>query len=263
MDTALPIKSHVMNKQLLKRRFCSAKETYVEHAAVQAKMAVDLVDLAKGYVDGSQVDNILELGSGTGLLTKAVLNYFSPKHYAANDLVPCTNSVIQEIVEANSCATFKFIAGDIEAVDFPKRQHLICSGATIQWIKDLGAFFNKMHDCLQENGYLILSSFGPDNYTEIKEITTHGIAYPDVFEVMQLASDYFEVVDQKEWHQQLYFKSAYDVLKHMRYTGVNGTANCKWTKRHFQNFVDKYENYRHDAGYPLTYHPYLLVLKRK
>lgn len=256
------VKSNLMDKQLLKQRFCNAKDTYLEHATVQAKMAVDLVQLAKPHLVNESVDKMLELGSGTGLLTNEVFKSLVPKQYIANDLVPCTKSTIQEIVNSYSNAEFQFIGGDIEALEFPKRQHVIWSGATIQWIKNLSGFFSQMHGNLIDEGYLVLSSFGPDNYKEIKEITTHGINYPDAFEVMRLASQYFEVVDHKEWHQQLNFNSARDVLKHMRYTGVNGTANCKWTKSHLQNFVDRYEAYKQGDIYPLTYHPFLLVLKR-
>lgn len=263
MEATHLIKADSMDKQLLKQRFCSAKDTYLEHATVQAKMAEDLVDLAKEHLVNKSVDNMLELGSGTGLLTNAVLKYYSPQQYVANDLVHCTESAIQEIVNSYSDAEFRFIGGDIEALHFPNNQNVIWSGATIQWIKDLSGFFSKMSRSLVEDGYLVLSSFGPDNYKEIKEITTHGIDYPEAFEVMGLASEYFEVVNHKEWHQQLNFNNATDVLKHMRYTGVNGTANCKWTKGHLQNFIDKYETYKQGDVYPLTYHPFLLVLKKR
>ncbi|MBI9065381.1 MAG: malonyl-ACP O-methyltransferase BioC [Marinilabiliaceae bacterium] len=251
-----------VDKSLVKRRFHCASKTYDVHATVQKEMAEALVQMAAWHMAPYQ-ERMLELGCGTGLLTQEILKRFSAEKLLTNDLVEEMAGKVEPIVLASDVASHQFIGGDAEQLVFPEPQQVIWSGATIQWIEELKPFFAKLSDLLMDEGYVVLSSFGPDNYSEIKTITGKGIDYKTMQQVIESASDEFQLVASKEWHRQLWLESPMDVLKHMRYTGVNGVAASQWTKGDMAQFQEDYQQFAQLEGYPLTYHPFLLVLKKK
>lgn len=263
-DRSTPIQSPTcyVDKSLVRRRFHCASKTYDEHAVVQKEMAQALVQMAAWHLAPFQ-EQMLEIGCGTGVLTQEILKQFATDHYVANDLVDEMASKVGRLVLEGGAPSHLFIGGDAEQAEFPERQNVIWSGATIQWIEDLESFFCKLADLLDTNGCVALSSFGPDNYREIKAVTGKGICYKSMQEVIEAASGKFELVQSKEWHRQLWFDTPTSVLKHMRYTGVNGVAAAKWTKGDLLLFDESYRHFAQLEGYPLTYHPFVLLLRKK
>ncbi|MCT4587197.1 MAG: malonyl-ACP O-methyltransferase BioC [Carboxylicivirga sp.] len=257
----IAVRKQEVNKCLLKKRFRSAQSTYNAHAKVQQDMAVRLANLAQAHVPASQ-KKLLEFGCGTGLLTNEIMKCFEVDTYTYNDLVDDADQSILPLIDAQVQQT-RFIAGDVEQIEFPAGQDSIWSGATIQWIDHLGNFFQKLHSALNEGGYLVLSSFGPDNYQEIKCLTGNGITYKTKEQIRELAAPYFELVAFEEWQHNMWFKSPMEVLKHMRYTGVNSVSHCRWSKGQMQAFMADYDQFLQLEGYPLTYHPYLMIFKKK
>jgi len=251
-----------VDKALVKRRFHCASKTYDAHATVQKEMAQALVQMAAWHLAPFQ-ERMLELGCGTGLLTQEILKCFSAEKYVTNDLVEEMAGKVESIVLASDVESHQFLGGDAEQLVFPEPQQVVWSGATIQWIDELKPFFAKLSDLLVDEGYVVVSSFGPDNYSEIKAITGKGINYQSMQQVIDSAAANFELVASKEWHRQLWLESPMEVLKHMRYTGVNGVSTSQWTKGDMLQFQEDYQQFAQLEGYPLTYHPFLLVLKKK
>ncbi|WP_430811233.1 MULTISPECIES: malonyl-ACP O-methyltransferase BioC [unclassified Carboxylicivirga] len=249
-----------IDKNLLKKRFGAASSTYGEHAKVQQRMAVRLVEMAQMYLSAKQ-GRVLEFGCGTGLLTQQIIKHFSVGHYVINDLVGDVSGLVHTILK-NRVTKQQFIAGDVECLDLPDALDSIWSGATIQWINQLQPFFYKLSQHLKPGAYLLVSSFGPNNYKEIKATTGNGIAYETKEQLISAASSGFELIAFEEWQEQLWFNSPLEVLKHMRSTGVNGVSACSWTKGKMNAFCNSYSQWAQSDGYPLTYHPYLMVFKK-
>ena len=59
-----------MNKELIKKRFKKGLKTYNKNAVVQKKMAENLIKLID---ENTEVDSILEIGCGTGVLTDKII----------------------------------------------------------------------------------------------------------------------------------------------------------------------------------------------
>ena len=260
-DVCVEKKRIKVDKGLLEKRFQSAIPTYNSHAIVQQAMATRLMNLARSYVP-SKLSEVLEIGCGTGLLTQEIVKHFTVGKYNFNDLVDNTYTTISPILD-NKVVQSQFIGGDAEQVDLPGGQSCIWSGATIQWISHLDTFFKKLNDLLDPEGYLVVSTFGPDNYQEIRQITGNGIDYKTKEQIIGAASPQFELLDFDEWQQSMWFNQPLDVLKHMRYTGVNSVSHCRWGKGQMHAFISAYEELVQLEGYPLTYHPYLMIFKRK
>jgi malonyl-CoA O-methyltransferase len=250
-----------IDKQLLQKRFKSAAYTYDTHALAQKYMAEVLVREAKQHI-AVQQSSMLELGCGTGLLSREIAKKYSTQSYVANDLVCEVAERIFDIVKGGCAVDFNFMQGDAAQIQLNRQYDVIWSGAALQWIEKLDAFFGKMSQSLVQKGYFALSSFDVDNYLEIKSITGKGIEYKSMKDVMMYAGKYFKVLACKSWHQKLWFKNPVDILKHMRYTGVNGVSESRWGKKDLQNFMAAYENFKCDKGYHLTYHPFILILQK-
>ncbi|WP_439182602.1 malonyl-ACP O-methyltransferase BioC [Carboxylicivirga taeanensis] len=259
VEELLELKPQI-DKVLLKKRFESAASTYCAHAKVQQHMAVRLVEMAQMYLPIKQ-ERLMEFGCGTGLLTQQIIKYFSVGDYVINDLVDRVSGLVHTILK-NRVAKQQFIAGDVECLDLPDALDSIWSGATIQWINQLQPFFYKLSQHLKPGAYLLVSSFGPNNYKEIKATTGNGIAYKTKEQLISAASSGFELMAFEEWHEQLWFSTPLEVLKHMRSTGVNGVSACSWTKGRMSTFCNSYSQLAQSDGYPLTYHPYLMVFKK-
>ena len=73
----------------------------------------------------------------------------------------------------------------------------------------------------------------------------------------------YEVITMKDWEEQVWFDTPMEVLRHMRYTGVNALTGGTWTRADIREFESKYQAFKGEKGYPLTYHPVLLVLQKK
>ena len=131
----------LIDKQVVRHRFRNASSTYDAHATVQGEMAYQLVDMAHKYVSNNQ-NSMLELGCGTGVLTREIIKSFTSNYFIVNDLVQEVFPTVFQIVLNSSMPHSFFLPGDIESIALPDEQDVIWSGATIQWINDLEMFFS-------------------------------------------------------------------------------------------------------------------------
>ena len=96
-----------MNKELIKKRFSKCITTYDENAKIQRRMAEKLFS----YLDTDEFERILEIGCGTGFLTKNAVNKLKFKSYIANDIIGDCQDLIEKL-----SPKIEFIQGDIETV---------------------------------------------------------------------------------------------------------------------------------------------------
>lgn len=244
-----------IDKSLVRRRFARAMHTYEKHATVQEKMAQKLTELAR-EITGQEYQNILELGCGSGLLTRKVLSEFTFHHFYVNDLIPEAAAVLPEHPRMT------FHGGDAESLYFPAGQDLILSNAVFQWIEDLSALLRRLSRLLSPGGLLLFSTFGAENLREIRSLTGKGLLYKDP---VSLVSSIPGLVIHSVFEelQQLFFPSPLEVLKHLKYTGVNALqGSTPWTKQRQNNFCEAYhEKFSQPQGLVLTYHPVYVAVR--
>lgn len=257
------------DKELIRSRFDRAMETYQANAGVQDMMAERLMDMValegrrqsgnlSQNIDKRIYGQVLEVGCGTGLLTRRIVGRFRPEMLWLNDLCPSAERYIPESPEVS----VSFFAGDAETVDFPEGLDLIMSSATVQWFDDLPAFFSKCADALKPGGLIAFSTFGSRNLMEIAGTTGAGLEYYDMTGLMELLDERFEVLAPDEDIIRLEFSTPMDVLRHLRETGVTGISREKWTRGRMMDFVHRYEEMYGDGKcVPLTYNPIWIVAR--
>jgi malonyl-CoA O-methyltransferase len=244
------------NKDLVKLRFENSFPTYDEHAVVQRKMAEKLAD----YIFASCGENykkVLEIGCGTGFLTKHIVNDFKIKKLLINDISPEIIGYIEKI--APYC---NFLIGDMENMVFDKKFNIVTSNAAFQWAEDLQAMINRFYHVLESDGVLAFTTFGERNFEQITKISNRKLMYKNLNELEPMLRN-FEVRILKEEVVELEFSSPVDVLRHIKGIGANAMAAEFWTKGVLKDFERKYREYFSTKnGVSLTYHPIYAVVKK-
>lgn len=244
----------MVNKELVRQRFEKNLSTYSENAIVQKHMASELV-AALMTNHSKNFNQVLEIGCGTGTLTKEILNKLDFEELFANDIVE--SSLNPEIISDK----IKTLYGDCEKIPFPQNLNLVVSNATFQWLENLPAVLDKIHASLDQNGILAFNTFEQWNLYQIKTITGSTLNYYKKAELEKLLNENFKILYSNSETIEVEFDSPQDVLKHLKLTGVNGVTPTKWTKNDLKKFKDKYSNlFKNDKGkLVLTYKPLYFI----
>lgn len=255
----------LIDKELVRERFCRTLGSYGSNAVVQKAMAGELAELICKQEPAISFERVLEVGAGSGALMAALLHRCSVKAYYANDLVEESRFSLQDVLNRFSVGEFHFLSGDIETLELlPSSLDLVASNATLQWLDDLDGFFRKIHAQLKPGGLLAFSTFGPSNMREISSIEGVGLSYHTLRELELLASRYFDLTVSREEKIQIEFSSPEAMLHHIRKTGVNGLLRRSWTKSRYLHFIEEYRRrFSSENGVYLTYHPLYCCLKKR
>ena len=131
-------------------RFSAAAETYDRHARPQLALAQSVVSMLPEMYP----EQILELGPGTGQLTRLLTERFPEVPVDAVDL--------SEKMVAHSRAKFakypqiNWIVGDAQTWWGGDRYPLVASSSALHWVADLRATFENIFQCLEPGGYFSL-----------------------------------------------------------------------------------------------------------
>ena len=241
-----------MNKTLMIKRFAKNLEHYNDNAKIQKQMAEKLLS----FINKCKFDSVLEIGCGTGLMTSLAVNKISYKKYIANDIVPDCEKFIKNI-DSN----IEVRIGDVETIikNSCEKYDLIISNASFQWIEDLESFIETLINRLKPNGILLFSTFGMENLREIRYITGKGLNYYSYSELCNLLKN--SKYRAEEEIRVINFKTPSDVLKHLKYTGVNSISSEQWTKKDLKSFENEYNNFCSNRP-SLTYHPIYVMIEK-
>ena len=252
------INQNTINKVLIKQRFSSSFETgYDSNAKVQKEIAATLFVKWENLIGLKQDTSILEFGCGTGFFTRIYLSHMYPSRLILNDI--CNMPTITLNLNATD---YEFIEGDAERLDFPPGTFdYIVSSSAIQWFENIPAFLEKASKWLKPDGALVISSFGPRNMIEIKDISKISLNYKDVNWFNTKIKRNFDTIFIDEESKVLLFDSPIDALRHIKSTGVNSVNSERLTPKEVKNLLENYpENV--NGKFPLTYNPIYIIAKK-
>ncbi|MDL2251805.1 malonyl-ACP O-methyltransferase BioC [Odoribacter sp. OttesenSCG-928-J03] len=247
----------MVSKSDIKQHFQKSRSSYDNNAHVQKMIVKRFKELLAEFLP-DKCRKVLEIGCGTGLLTRELRN-MSDIELFINDIV---DEVCFETASVNNISDDHTIAGDIEHTDLPGVFDTILSTSTFQWLADPKETFNRLASHLTPEGIMIFSSFGKDNFKELREVTGNGLYYYNRVELENLLSGSFKVIHFEENRHVLHFTDPVEILKHLKNTGVNAVKSEKqWVPKTLKEFVARYT--QTEDGCPLTYHPLYIVAQRK
>lgn len=231
----------MIDKNLVKKRFQKSFSTYDDNAIIQKSMAKKLVSL----LPVNTYKSVLEIGTATGVLTKEIKKKILFEEFYANDIVEDSRKYVDKIIPSS-----KFICGDIEEIELPKKFDLIISNASLQWCNNFDKTIEKLKLKLNPDGILAISIFGQSNLKEIK----------DIFKIQNTIYEHQNPMLEEEIN--LEFNNLVEVLKHIKKTGVNAVELMTLTKTKLKNYEDEYrKKYSNGSLLKLTYNPVYIVVK--
>lgn len=237
----------MLHKDCIQKRFQTSKATYKQSAKIQNAMQKTLLALFKKHTPNN-LESVLELGCGNGDFSKKIMESFLCKDYYALDLVDFSS----DFVDSNIC----FLQGDFEHLDsiLPNLNfNCILSNAALQW-SNQRALLPQLSQRLKPNGILLFSTFGTNNFKELKELFCLSLDYLNLQDYPKLLEN-CEILDSFESTQTLHFDSSLNVFKHFQNTGVNALKqNFTLTKAHLKAYETRFQN-------TLTYHILFICAK--
>ncbi len=173
VDDAVPAAQADFNRQqryhLDKREvagaFSAAAKLYDAHAFVQQEIGRRLVERFD-YMK-LQAQRILDVGCGTGAITRAVQKRFPKARVFGADLAYGMAREAQR--QRGWFAREQYLCADMEALPFAHGSFdVVVSSLAMQWLDDVEPFFRECQRVLKPGGLLLFASFGPDTLQELR-----------------------------------------------------------------------------------------------
>lgn len=252
-----------IEKPLVIKHFNNGLQSYNSHALIQKQITCEMIQMIVdlGFKDFRKA---FEVGCGTGFLTRRLIENLLIDKLIVNDITSISENHINNISRKLN-KDIEFLCGDAEKILMPQKNCAIFSSSTIQWFNGLSSFFDKVSINLKKQGLFAFSTFGTNNFKEIKSSTGIGLKYYDLKSLETLLSQNYNILDKKEWTQALEFEHPISVLQHMKKTGVNGISRRYFGKKQLSDFIQNYlRNYSTvNSSVTLTYNPIIIIAQKK
>ena len=251
------------------RRFDRAAGTYERVTPVQSSMAHRLAGLVPR---DANLERVLELGCGTGHLTRELLRRLPEARFVVTDLAPgmlaCCGEHLTEIDRERVVLEVL----DAREPRFPEAMDLLASSAVVQWFPDLPAHLRAAADTLRPKGLYALSGFCRTNFPELDSLLSGDPwRFPDppghfLSDACRAAQESgFRIVLREEDLAELVYPSAMEFLRAIGQAGASRAPRDgkPLTRELLRLLVDTYdERFAVPGGVRATWKPWFLLLER-
>lgn len=246
-------------------RFGRAAGTYHEATPVQAAMAERL---ASGLPDGFRPASVLELGCGTGHLTRALLNRFPRAEILATDLSEAMLSRSRDGWDLSARPRWRILDGRTPVLP-GQRFDLVTSSAMVQWFPSLLAHLRACRDLVGEGGHLAVSGFADDHFPELERILRRepfgyppGPGHSEAAVSAALADAGWRTLGLETAEIPWDYPSAAAFLDHLRASGANRPPppGKRMSRSGLRLLLESLqEEARGPSGVRITWRPWFLV----
>ncbi len=257
-------------KRDVRRAFTRAAHTYDEHAFLQREVANRLLERLD-YVKLSPAQ-LLDLGSGTGYVTRKLRERFPDTAITSVDLAPDMlryareqlprRPILARLFSHSPADTF--VCADAESLPLAKESvDAIISSLTLQWCNpELVA--NEVMRVLKPTGLFMFTTFGPDTLKELraafrsvddKPHVNEFVDMHDLGDILVHAGFADPVMDQETI--TLTYDDLKTMLRELKGIGAHnvlpGRAAGLMGKSQWGRLLAAYETHRRDGRLPSTY----------
>ncbi len=212
-------RSVIPDTRKVSERFSKAWGSYDTHAIAQHSAAARLALMLADYTP-EKGGRVLEIGCGSGLFTREYKAILEPSEAVFIDIAECGPFGI--------CAEERYVKGDaerwLEENAGKEKFDCILSASAIQWFSDMPRFLHNCSRMLNEGGIFAASTFTPGNMAELNELRPSPLIYPKAESLREWLERDFADVMVEEDIIRVEFRSAREMLMHLKHTGVAGSA---------------------------------------
>ncbi len=154
-----------IDKNKVRQSFASAAKSYDGLAALQRKVGLELLNDLSGI---SAHKCIVDIGCGTGFLTKELLKNLSITNIIAVDIA--LSMVEHTKDKLAGYDNISYLCADAEFLPLQENSvEKIISNLALQWCTNLADVFDGFNNVLKQQGQLCFSTFGPTTLQELKQ----------------------------------------------------------------------------------------------
>ena len=256
---------HIDKKQV-RESFNRAANNYDNVAILQCEVGTRLIERLE--LIKLQPQRILDVGSGTGTITRLLSTQYKKSEIISLDLAA---AMLQQARNKQSTlqrwfGKQRYLCGDADQLPLADNSvDMIFSNLAIQWCSDLDLTFNEFRRVLKPDGLLLFTSFGPDTLKELRDAwrsvddAVHVNAFIDMHDIGDalLRSGLADPVMDTET-LTLTYDDGMDVMRDLKAMGAhNVTAGRKHSltgKNRLKQMLSAYNNFRlDDDKLPATY----------
>ena len=256
-------------------RFNRAASRYEPEAGIQLRMAGKLLELWKGPVPGS----ILELGCGTGLLTRRLCERFPSASILATDAAQAM--LVEARKRCGDGGGGRLVFTELDARgNVPAAKEVIsaspfntvCSNALVQWFPNLETHLRFVSKLSAADGAYLLSGFTQSNFPELNELLSEPpFSYRDFpghdsEEVEQAAGNAgWKVSVLYTWEEKEILPSAREVLRRIQTLGSSRDPHSggRLNRKNLEWLISEYSRrFSEGGGVRLTWKPWIALLRR-
>ncbi len=245
-----------MLKDRVSRRFSKASSSYGKEAFVQRQMGAHL----RALLPEGNFQEILELGCGSGNFSKLLVKHYPHANITLNDLSPQMLLICKDEFGSQ----VHYLQGDAQELNFSTRYDLIIGCASFQWFENLEESLKRLKAYLKPQGILAFAIFSPEHFAEIKAITGLSLNYPTSAQLAKMLTRQGFDFKLKSELIVTHFKSALEMLRHFKATGIAALSSQMWTRGKLLSFIEAYERaYSDNEGVRLTWAPLYAICTKK
>ena len=252
------IDTDIIDKNIIAKRFAESSAGYETEAEVQKRIAETLYAFWQKH-QKAENGNILEIGIGTGFLTRLYASSADAEKCTLVDLAPLES--ICKIAEKYGIGSAKLVSSDAEqflAEAQDRSFDTILSSSTIQWFASPRRFFANVARTLKNGGFAAISTFEPGTFAEISSITGKSLNYYTTEQFEAMLPDCLELAFVQSDTDTIKFNNGRQLLKHIQNTGVNALGGSPMSYTETVALIKKL-----DQNPCLTYKNVYLIIKKK
>jgi malonyl-CoA O-methyltransferase len=272
--------SNSNRKLQIKKSFNEASSTYHDAARLQEECAKKLIDqLPLDF----QAKNILELGCGTGLLTRLLQEKFPDAEITAIDIAEkmlrrtrrfsntgspafAEDDNARENSPTSQADKLKLVCADAESLPFQDKSFdLVISNFTLQWC-ELSNVFRESERVLKNKGHLYFCTLGENTLIELKtswhqvDQEAHVNEFPSSDSVLNhLKAQPFANPIILDTQAREYYEHPINVITRIKAWGAQNIHSSRprslCGKNKFKKFIHFYQKtFQQDTGVYASYH---------